>query len=234
MSDDSDLYGEDILLWSKKQSELLRRLAAGERVTDQVDWPNVVGEIADVGHDHAQPPTADPGITELRQQLARAEATVVELRERLDDALAKLADAQAELAVSQDHAEAVSARGGLTSAFPPLSQGAVTSTLFSCLDGHEAWVALYEMRYGANPVLDQRQCKICVEARMPNGDTMDPCEELQCRSVATPAVGQNCVSSHNPNVGVCRMPDRSVLPQTSPSGCIARGGDWMMSTSITK
>jgi hypothetical protein len=110
MSSDSDLYGEDIQLWSKRQSALLRRLAAGERVTDQVDWPNVVGEIADVGHDHAQPPTADPGITELRQQLARAEATVVELRERLDDALAKLADAQAELAVSQDHAEAVSAR----------------------------------------------------------------------------------------------------------------------------
>ena len=110
MSSDSDLYGEDIQLWSKRQSELLRRLAAGERVIDQVDWPNVVGEIADVGHGHARPPTADLGITELRQQLARAEATVVELRERLDDALAKLADAQAELAASQDHAEAASAR----------------------------------------------------------------------------------------------------------------------------
>jgi multidrug resistance efflux pump len=110
MSSDSDLYGEDIQLWSKRQSELLRRLAAGERVTDQVDWPNVVGEIADVGQGNAQPPTADLGITELRQQLARAEATIVELRERLDDALAKLADAQAELAASQDHAEAASAR----------------------------------------------------------------------------------------------------------------------------
>ena len=92
MSSDSDLYGEDIQLWSKRQSELLRRLAAGERVTDQVDWPNVVGEIADVGQGNAQPPTADLGITVLRQQLARAEATIVELREPLDDALAKLGD----------------------------------------------------------------------------------------------------------------------------------------------
>src|SRR6476469_1518660 len=106
MSSDSDLYGEDILLWSKKQSGLLRRLAAGEQVTDQVDWPNVVDEIVDAGHGHAQPPTADRATTELRQKLARAEATVVELRERLDDALAKLADAQAELAASQDQAEA--------------------------------------------------------------------------------------------------------------------------------
>jgi uncharacterized coiled-coil protein SlyX len=97
MSDDSDLYGEDILLWSKKQSELLRRLAAGERVTDQVDWPNVVDEIADVGHGHVQRPEADPAITELRQQLAHAEATIAELSERLGDAQAKLADAQAEL-----------------------------------------------------------------------------------------------------------------------------------------
>jgi Skp family chaperone for outer membrane proteins len=110
MSDDSDLYGEDILLWSKKQSELLRRLAAGERVTDQVDWPNIVDEIADVGHGHVQPPSADPAITELRQQLARAEATIVELRERLDDAQAKLADAQAEPAAAQDQVEVASTR----------------------------------------------------------------------------------------------------------------------------
>ncbi len=45
----SDLYEEDILLWSERQSELLRRLAAGERVNDQVDWENVVEEIESVG-----------------------------------------------------------------------------------------------------------------------------------------------------------------------------------------
>ena len=45
MSHESDLYGDDILLWSQKQGSLLRRLATGEAVTEQVDWPNVVEEI---------------------------------------------------------------------------------------------------------------------------------------------------------------------------------------------
>ena len=46
---DSGLYGDDIVLWSKRQAELLRRMAAGERVDDQIDWPNVIEEIEDVG-----------------------------------------------------------------------------------------------------------------------------------------------------------------------------------------
>jgi hypothetical protein len=45
----SDLYDDDILLWSERQAALLRRLAAGERVNDEVDWENVVEEIEDVG-----------------------------------------------------------------------------------------------------------------------------------------------------------------------------------------
>jgi hypothetical protein len=45
----SDLYDTDIVLWSEHQAELLRRLAAGERVNDQVDWENVVEEIESVG-----------------------------------------------------------------------------------------------------------------------------------------------------------------------------------------
>jgi hypothetical protein len=45
----SDLYKRDILAWSRQQVELLRRMAAGERVNDQVDWPNVIEEIEDVG-----------------------------------------------------------------------------------------------------------------------------------------------------------------------------------------
>ena len=48
MSTDSDLYGEDIHLWSETQAALLRRLAAGEAVRDQVDWPHVVEEIEDL------------------------------------------------------------------------------------------------------------------------------------------------------------------------------------------
>ena len=45
----SDLYGTDLLLWSEQQAKLLRRVAAGERVNDQVDWENVVEEIESVG-----------------------------------------------------------------------------------------------------------------------------------------------------------------------------------------
>lgn len=47
----SDLYDTDILLWSEQQAALLRRLAAGERVNDQVDWENVVEEIESVGNE---------------------------------------------------------------------------------------------------------------------------------------------------------------------------------------
>ena len=45
----SELYDDDILLWSERQAKLLRRLAAGERVNDQVDWDNLVEEVEDVG-----------------------------------------------------------------------------------------------------------------------------------------------------------------------------------------
>ncbi len=45
----SDLYEADFLLWSERQADLLRRIAAGERVNDQVDWENVVEEIESVG-----------------------------------------------------------------------------------------------------------------------------------------------------------------------------------------
>jgi Domain of unknown function DUF29 len=45
----SNLYDTDILTWSKRQADLLRRVAAGERINDQVDWANVVEEIESVG-----------------------------------------------------------------------------------------------------------------------------------------------------------------------------------------
>lgn len=44
-----DLYEQDILLWSERQAELLRRLARGERVNG-VDWAHVIEEIEDVGN----------------------------------------------------------------------------------------------------------------------------------------------------------------------------------------
>ncbi len=45
----TDLYDADILEWSERQAALLRRVAAGERLNDQVDWDNVVEEIESVG-----------------------------------------------------------------------------------------------------------------------------------------------------------------------------------------
>lgn len=43
------LYEHDALAWADRQADLLRRLAAGERINDAVDWPNVIEELQDVG-----------------------------------------------------------------------------------------------------------------------------------------------------------------------------------------
>ena len=46
----SDLYETDILTWSERQAELLRRRAAGELANDaEIDWPNLAEEIEAVG-----------------------------------------------------------------------------------------------------------------------------------------------------------------------------------------
>jgi len=46
----SDLHEEDIVLWSERQGELLRRRGAGELVNDaQLDWPNIAEEIESTG-----------------------------------------------------------------------------------------------------------------------------------------------------------------------------------------
>jgi hypothetical protein len=48
----SELYDEDIVLWSERQGDLLRRRAAGELVNDaELDWPNIAEEIESVGNE---------------------------------------------------------------------------------------------------------------------------------------------------------------------------------------
>jgi len=42
-------YDTDTLTWSERQAALLRRIAAGERINDQVDWENVIEEVESVG-----------------------------------------------------------------------------------------------------------------------------------------------------------------------------------------
>lgn len=49
MPSDPSLYDRDILAWSEQQAALLRRLAAGERGVNGVDWENVVEEVESVG-----------------------------------------------------------------------------------------------------------------------------------------------------------------------------------------
>jgi hypothetical protein len=44
----NDLYDADILTWSERQAELLRRVAAGESVNESPDWPNIIEEIESV------------------------------------------------------------------------------------------------------------------------------------------------------------------------------------------
>lgn len=38
-------YDTDLVIWADRQAGLLRRMGAGERVNDQVDWENVAEEI---------------------------------------------------------------------------------------------------------------------------------------------------------------------------------------------
>jgi hypothetical protein len=48
----SDLYDADILEWSERQADLLRRVAAGEQLHDAApDWPNIIEEVESVGRD---------------------------------------------------------------------------------------------------------------------------------------------------------------------------------------
>ena len=45
----SDLYDRDIVEWSAHQTDLLRRIAAGEAVNEAPDWFNIAEEIESVG-----------------------------------------------------------------------------------------------------------------------------------------------------------------------------------------
>ncbi len=45
----SSLYERDALAWAEQQAALLDRMAAGERLNEGVDWPNVIEEVRDVG-----------------------------------------------------------------------------------------------------------------------------------------------------------------------------------------
>jgi hypothetical protein len=54
----SDLYDTDTFAWAREQVDLLRRLAAGERVNDQIDWANIIEEVETVGRSEVRAVTA--------------------------------------------------------------------------------------------------------------------------------------------------------------------------------
>jgi hypothetical protein len=45
----SDLYDSDVVEWSARQAQLLRRVAAGEAVNEPPDWMNIAEEIDALG-----------------------------------------------------------------------------------------------------------------------------------------------------------------------------------------
>jgi Domain of unknown function DUF29 len=38
-------YDKNIVVWLERQADLLRRVAAGDRVNDQIDWSNIAEEV---------------------------------------------------------------------------------------------------------------------------------------------------------------------------------------------
>jgi hypothetical protein len=54
----SDLYDSDVVTWAEQQAAVLRRMAAGERINDQVDWENVIEEVESVGRSEVETVTS--------------------------------------------------------------------------------------------------------------------------------------------------------------------------------
>lgn len=69
----SDLYDNDILLWSEQQAALLRRRAAGEFTNDvELDWSNIAEEIEDVGRSELH--TVESLLVQALRHIRKAEA----------------------------------------------------------------------------------------------------------------------------------------------------------------
>jgi hypothetical protein len=66
-------YDTDILEWSERQADLLRRRASGELVNDaELDWPNIAEEIESVGSEQLHAVTSL--LTQALVHMLKAEA----------------------------------------------------------------------------------------------------------------------------------------------------------------
>jgi hypothetical protein len=122
----SDLYDDDILLWSEQQAEALRR-----RATNEIDWENVVEEIVDVGRSELRA-VASHLVRALLQDL-KAEAWPLsrdaphwraEARGQRDDARAAFTRSMAqreELEVAELYRRALRRLPDMIDGVPPLS-----------------------------------------------------------------------------------------------------------------
>jgi len=66
-------YDTDILSWSERQTALLRRIGAGEKVNDQVDWENVAEEIEALGRSERS--ALENPVATIIEHLAKLEAS---------------------------------------------------------------------------------------------------------------------------------------------------------------
>ncbi len=92
-------YDTDTVLWSERQADLLRRLAAGAQVNKQVDWENVAEEIDSVGKaqrialashvrvvlEHLMKLEASPAIEPRRGWRETVRRARLDIKELLDD-----------------------------------------------------------------------------------------------------------------------------------------------------
>jgi hypothetical protein len=67
----SDPYVTDVLGWSERQADLLRRVATGERVND-VDWPNIIEEVESLGREEFH--VVESLLTQTMLHMLRAES----------------------------------------------------------------------------------------------------------------------------------------------------------------
>jgi hypothetical protein len=68
----SDLYDTDILLWSERQRDLLKRVAAGEPLNEPSDWPNIIEDIESVGSEQLH--QVESLLAHALRQMLKAEA----------------------------------------------------------------------------------------------------------------------------------------------------------------
>jgi Domain of unknown function DUF29 len=99
-------YSTDTFAWAREQADLLRRLAAGERVNDQLDWGNVIEEVEAVGRSELRAATSPlwramqhklyllgwPGNLSARHWRAEAEDRLAEAADEFRESMRKDVD----------------------------------------------------------------------------------------------------------------------------------------------